>query len=135
MSIAMAYPEAEAGGRGKNVAARKAKLNLGFSSQYAMMAGLVFRVLPDDAKLDPPARWGGFSGRPSPDKIPPMSPNPEMRKALALAANDNGDAPLTIEQMRFDLAVAGYADLIEEIVRNHPGLTEEEAVEHLHSFY
>lgn len=41
----------------------------------------------------------------------------------------------TLEEMRADLERAGYLDLIEEIVRNHPGLTEEEAVEHLHSFY
>ena len=50
-----------------------------------------------------------------------MNPNPK-------AANDNGDAPLTIEQMRFDLAVAGYADMIADLVRDYPGMSEAEAI-------
>ena len=57
-----------------------------------------------------------------------MNPNPK-------AANDNGDAPLTIEQMRFDLAVAGYADMIADLVRDYPGMSEAEAIARLHSFY
>lgn len=64
-----------------------------------------------------------------------MATNPEIKKALALACNDNGDVELTIEQMRFDLAVAGYLDLIPQIMTNHPGLDEATAIEHLHAFY
>jgi hypothetical protein len=64
-----------------------------------------------------------------------MSSHPEKRQASPSPANDNGDAALTIEQMRFDLAIAGYADLIAELMRDHPGLDEETAIEHLHSFY
>ena len=64
-----------------------------------------------------------------------MSPNLETRKALALAANDNGDAELTIEQMKFDLVDQGLGDLIAELVRDHPDMSEAEAITRLHDFY
>lgn len=65
-----------------------------------------------------------------------MSPNPEPRKALALAANDNGaDTPLTLAQMRFDLVSQGLGDLIADLVRDHPDMSEAEAITRLHDFY
>ena len=51
--------------------------------------------------------------------------------------NDNWplSPPLSLEEMREDLERAAYLDLIPQIMKNHPGVTEAEAIEHLHSFY
>lgn len=41
----------------------------------------------------------------------------------------------SVEEMRADLERAGYLDLIPQIMKNHPGVTEAEAITDLHSFY
>jgi len=63
-----------------------------------------------------------------------MSPNPEKCETSALPANDN-DAELTIAEMKSDLEKAGLGNLIKQLMDDHPGLSEETAIEHLHSFY
>jgi hypothetical protein len=63
-----------------------------------------------------------------------MSPNPEKRETSALPANDNS-TKLTIAEMKADLERAELGDLIKPLMDDHPGLSEEMAIEHLHSFY
>ncbi len=65
-----------------------------------------------------------------------MSTNPEMQKALASAANDNGDdTPLTVGQMKFDLVDQGLGDVLQHFMKHYPKMNEAEAITHPHSFY
>jgi hypothetical protein len=65
-----------------------------------------------------------------------MITTPQKRHASPPPANDNGDAPPTVEQMRFDLAVAGYgADFLARFMKHYPNIPEAKAVEMFHAVY
>jgi hypothetical protein len=52
-----------------------------------------------------------------------------------MLANDNWRPPLPHEVMKADLIEAGYEHLIKALMEYYPNMSEETAVEHLHSFY
>jgi hypothetical protein len=62
-----------------------------------------------------------------------MSPDPKQRCASGSPANDNVEQ-LTHAEMKADLEKAGIGHLIKQLIADYPKLSEEMAIEHLHSF-
>jgi hypothetical protein len=84
-----------------------------------------------------PGQWAPWISDPD----PPMAEEPMTEEEMAAAAKaakaymDAHPVPPSSKRLPYQTVEEREAELMEEILRNHPGLTREEAQEMLDSFF